>query len=149
MKSRNPAQFLAAAALALVGFGAVSTAQAGSDLYFSIGVQSPGYYSQPAPVYVEPRSFYVQPRPVYVQPQPMYVQPRPVYVHPQPVYLPRIQSAPVVVYQDRWGYEQERHSAGSRQWHRKHHKHHRHDQHHGRDRDRDHGRDRHWDRHWD
>lgn len=146
MKSRNPAQILAAAALALVGFGAASTAQAGSDLYFSIGVQSPGYYTQPAP-------FYAHPRPVYVQPQPVYVQPRPVYVQPHQVYLPRIQSAPVVVYQDRWGYEQERHSAGSRQWHRKHHKHHRHDQHHGRDRDRDrdgdrdHGRDR--DRHWD
>jgi hypothetical protein len=132
MKSRNTAQFLAAAALALVGFGAASTAQAGSDLYFSIGVQAPGYYSEPAPVYVQPRSYYVQPQPVYGQPQPVYVQPRPIYIQPQPVYLPRIQSAPVVVYQDRWNYEQERRAAEWRHWNRKQHHHH--------------GRDRDWDR---
>lgn len=142
MNSRSLPQFLAAAALALVGFGAASTAQAGSDLYFSISTQAPGYYSEPAPVYVQPRSYYVQPqpvyvqpRPVYVQPEPVYVQPRQVYVQPQQVYLPRIQSAPAAVYQDRWSYyEQERRGAEWRHWNRKHHKH---DQHHGRDRDWD------------
>jgi hypothetical protein len=73
---------LAAVAVALGAFAAASAAHARSDVYFSIGVQSPGYgYVQPAPVYVEPAPVYVQPAPVYVQP-PAYYAPRPVYVQP-------------------------------------------------------------------
>lgn len=101
MKLLNTAQFLAAAALALTGLGVASTAQAATDLYFSVGVQAPGYYNQPAPVYVEPRI---------------------VYEQPQPVYLPQIQSAPAVVYQDPWRYEQELRSAQWQQGNRRHHR---------------------------
>lgn len=71
---------LAAMAVALGAFGAASVAHARSDVYFSIGVQSPGYgYVQPAPIYVEPA-------PVYVQPPVQYYAPRPVYVQPQSYY---------------------------------------------------------------
>lgn len=70
---------LAAIALTLGAFAAASSAQARSDVYFSIGVQSPGYYAQPAPVYV-------QPAPVYVQPAPIYVQPRQIYMAPPAYY---------------------------------------------------------------
>ncbi|HEY8709194.1 MAG TPA: hypothetical protein VIM34_14495, partial [Burkholderiaceae bacterium] len=45
-----------------------------SDLYFSLGVQAPPVYVQPAPYYVQ------QSRPVYVAPAPIYVRPaEPVY----------------------------------------------------------------------
>jgi hypothetical protein len=77
---------LAATALALGAIVAASAAHARSDVYFSVGIQHPGVYVQPAPVYVQPQPVYVQPRHVYVQPQPVYVQPRHVYVQPQPVY---------------------------------------------------------------
>jgi hypothetical protein len=76
-----------------VVFGALAagSAQAGSNVHFSIGVHAPIGYVQPAPVYVQPQPVYVQPQPVYVQPQAVYVQPQvvyaePVYVQPQPVY---------------------------------------------------------------
>jgi hypothetical protein len=73
---------LAAVALGALGLG--SAAHARGDVFFSVGVQTPGVYVQPAPVYVHPRPVYVQPAPVYVQPRPVYVQPEPVYrpVHP-------------------------------------------------------------------
>jgi hypothetical protein len=71
---------LAAVAVALGAFAAASAAHARSDVYFSIGVQSPGYgYVQPAPIYVEPA-------PVYLQPRVQYYAPRPVYVQPQGYY---------------------------------------------------------------
>ncbi|MEO5672533.1 MAG: PXPV repeat protein [Ramlibacter sp.] len=73
MKSSSSAKLIAAAALAVAGFGAVSTAHARSDVYFTVGVQ-PNYYVEPAPVYVRPRPVYVAPRPVYVAPQPVYEQ---------------------------------------------------------------------------
>lgn len=82
MKRLSPAKFLATAALALGALGAVTAAQARSDVQFSIGVQVPGVYAQPAPVYMEQQPVYVQPQPVYVQPRPVYVQPRPVYAQP-------------------------------------------------------------------
>jgi hypothetical protein len=65
---------LLAAAVALGAVGAASTAQAHTDVTFSIGV--------PAPVYVEPAPVYAQPAPVYVQPAPVYVQPYRVYERP-------------------------------------------------------------------
>jgi hypothetical protein len=79
MKSLSTAKFVAVAALAVAGFGAVSAAHARSDVFFSIGLQG-------APVYYEPAPVYVQPRPVYVQPEPVYVAPRIVYQQSQPVY---------------------------------------------------------------
>jgi len=88
------AKFLAASAIALGAFVVASAAHAGSDVHFSIGVNSPQpVYVEPAPVYVQPQPVYVQPQPVYVQPAPVYLQPRPVYVAPRPVYV-----APYPVY---------------------------------------------------
>jgi len=93
MKTLFSAKPLLAAAVAVGALAAASAAHARSDVFFSIGIQAPiGYvepapvYVQPQPVYVQPRHVYVQPQPVYVQPQPVYVQPRHAYVQPQPVY---------------------------------------------------------------
>ena len=67
------------------------------DVYWSIGVNSPGVvvgvsnaptvvYSYPSygyPVYYEPRPVVVYPRPVVVHPRPVVVHSYPVYGHPQ------------------------------------------------------------------
>lgn len=74
-----------AAAVALGAVGAATSAQARTDVVFSIGLPGPAY---------------VAPAPVYVQPEPVYVQPRPVYVEPQPVYV-----QPSVTYYGGWGYD--------------------------------------------
>ena len=66
MKHLVSIKSLAAVAVALGAFAAASSAQARSDVYFSIGVQTPGFYVQPAPVYVQPRSYYT-PEPRYYQ----------------------------------------------------------------------------------
>ena len=91
-----------AATLAVAAMGFAGAAQARDNVYWSVGVGTPGavvnvgnggypqpVYVQPAPVYVQPAPVYVQPRPIYVQPRPVYVQPRPVYMAPQPVYYER------------------------------------------------------------
>jgi hypothetical protein len=49
---------LAAIALALSAFTAASSAHARTDVNFSVGVQVPGIYVQPAAVYVQPRQIY-------------------------------------------------------------------------------------------
>lgn len=49
---------LAAIALTLGAVAAASSAYARSDVNFSVGVQVPGVYEQPAPVYVHPRHIY-------------------------------------------------------------------------------------------
>ena len=63
---------LATAALALGTLAAATTAHTRYDVQFSITLEAPGVYVQPAPVYV-------QPQPVYAQPISSYVYPRPVY----------------------------------------------------------------------
>ena len=79
-------RFVAVAVLAVAALGAVSAAHAHSDVTWSIGINSPGAYVQPAPIYYPPPPpVYYQPRPVYVQPAPVYVPPRVVYTQP-PVY---------------------------------------------------------------
>lgn len=91
----------AVGALALAAMGFAGTAQARDNVYWSVGVGSPGatvnvsnaypVYTQPAPVYVQPAPVYYQPAPVYIQPAPVYVQPRPYYQsyygQPQVVYV--------------------------------------------------------------
>ena len=79
MNRLSNAKTLAAAAIAFGALAATSAAHARSDVFFSIGIDAPVRYVQPAPVYVQPQPVYVQPQPVYVQPQPVYVQPQPVY----------------------------------------------------------------------
>ena len=66
MKHLISPKSMAAVALALGAFAAASSAHARSDVYFSIGVQVPGVYVQPAPVYIQPAPVYVQPRPVFM-----------------------------------------------------------------------------------
>ena len=65
------AKSLLAATVAVGSLAAATAAHARSDVYFSIGVNTPAYV-QPAPVYVQPQPVYVQPRPVYVQHKPIY-----------------------------------------------------------------------------
>ncbi|MDR3370099.1 hypothetical protein [Rhodoferax sp.] len=64
MKHLTSGQWLAATAVALAAFTAASSAQARSDVSFSVGVQVPGVYVQSAPVYVLPRPVYT-PAPLY------------------------------------------------------------------------------------
>ena len=66
-------KLIATAAFALGALAVASAAHAGSDVYFSVGIQSPGYYVQPAPLYMQPAPVYVQPRPVYM-PSPGYYE---------------------------------------------------------------------------
>lgn len=89
MKAKHSVYALAgAASLAVMALGVSGAARAG-DVYWSVGLSSPGVrlgvYS-PQAVYVQPQAVYVQPQPVYVQPQAVYVQPQPHYVQPPPVY---------------------------------------------------------------
>ena len=97
MKARS-VKFISVAALLLGSLGVASAAHARSDVFFSLGVQAPGVYVEPA---------YVQPAPVYVQPNPVYVDPG--YVGSQPVYV-----APQITY--RYGDDWRRH--GWREEHR-------------------------------
>jgi hypothetical protein len=58
MKHFISTQSLVAVAVAFVAFAAASSAHARSDVQFSIGVQVPGVFVQPAPLYVQPPSYY-------------------------------------------------------------------------------------------
>jgi hypothetical protein len=73
MKQLISTKSLAAVALALGAFAAASAAHARSDVYFSIGMEVPGVYVQPAPLYLQPAPVYVQPRPFFT-PAPGYYQ---------------------------------------------------------------------------
>jgi len=64
MKTVASPRWLAGIALAIGAVAVSATAHASSDVYFSIGVQVPGFYVQSAPVYVQPQPYYV-PAPVY------------------------------------------------------------------------------------
>jgi len=64
MKHLISTKSLAAVAVALGAFAVASSAHARDDVHFSIGVQVPGVYVQPAPVYVQPLPFYT-PAPDY------------------------------------------------------------------------------------
>lgn len=73
MKHLISTKSLAAVAVALSAIVAASSAYARSDVYFSIGLQVPGVYVQPAPVYVQPRQYYA-PAPNFYVPAPSYYQ---------------------------------------------------------------------------
>lgn len=94
--SRSAVLTGAAGVLAFAAMGFAGVAQARDNVYWSVGVGSPGVavnVGNAFPVYT-PAPVYVQPAPVYVQPAPVYVQPAPVYVQPRPYYY----GAPQVVY---------------------------------------------------
>lgn len=110
---------LAAVALVLGTLATNATAQAQSDVQFSITLGSPGYM-QPAPRYAYPRHVYVQPTPVYVQPAPPYAYPRqvyeqrtPVYVYPRHVYA---QPTPVHGWRHQRRNHHDRHENGRGPW---------------------------------
>src|SRR5437899_10473126 len=91
--SRSAVLTGAVGALALAAMGFAGTAQARDDVFWSVGVGSPGVavnVGNAFPVYA-PAPVYVQPAPVYIQPAPVYVQPRPYYQsyygQPQVVYV--------------------------------------------------------------
>jgi hypothetical protein len=65
MKRLISAKPLVAAAIALGAIGAASVAHARSDVHWSIAIQAPLGYVEPAPVYVQPQPVYVQPQPIY------------------------------------------------------------------------------------
>lgn len=95
--NRTVAMAGAAAALAVAALGFAGAAEARDDVYWSVGVGTPGVAVNvgnaypvytPAPVYVQPAPVYYQPAPVYVRPAPVFVQPRPYYYGPpQVVYV--------------------------------------------------------------
>lgn len=89
--NRTVAMAGAAAALAVAALGFAGAAQARDDVYWSVGVGSPGVsvnVGNAYPVYTQPAPVYVQPAPVYVRPAPVFVQPRPYYYGPpQVVYV--------------------------------------------------------------
>jgi hypothetical protein len=66
MKHLFAKKSLAAAAVVLGTFAVASSAQARSEVYFTIGVQVPGVYVQATPMYVQPMSYY-PPAPVYYE----------------------------------------------------------------------------------
>lgn len=80
---------------AVAALGAAPLAQAGDNVFWSIGVApAPGVYvgasnAQPAVVVSPPRYVVPTPQPVYVVPRPVLVQPAPVMVTPAPVYVVR------------------------------------------------------------
>ena len=88
----------AMATLAVAAMGFAGAAEARDNVFWSVGVGTPGAVVnvgnvgsvyQPQPVYVQPQPVYVQPAPVYYPQRPVYVAPQPVYVQPQPVYYER------------------------------------------------------------
>ena len=111
-------RMLLAGAVALGTLGAAGVAQARNDVYWSVGVGSPGValgVGNVPPVYVAPQPVYVAPQPVYVAPEPVYVAPRRVYGPPPAYYAPpRVVYRPAPYYYGPPG-------------HYKRHKHHRHD----------------------
>ena len=135
-RSSGLARGLAIAALAASGWAlsAGATAAHARDVYWSVGVESPG---------VSVGVSNAPPPRVVVHPRPVYVEQAPVVVYadryrPRPVYVER---APVVIVRDR-GYHHDRHSrweerrrARHERWDR-HHRHDRHDRHDKRDKHR-------------
>jgi len=96
-------RFIALAVAAVGCVLATGAANAGSNVYWSVGINVPpvGTVISNAPVYVEPAPVYV-PAPVVYAPAPVYVVPAPpVVVVPRVVYRPApviYRPVPVVAY---------------------------------------------------
>ncbi|MBX9835781.1 MAG: hypothetical protein K2X65_06355 [Burkholderiaceae bacterium] len=95
MKIRSLSAWAVAAGMAVLTWGSATTAQA-SDVYWSLGVATPGVvvgvgngysvYTTPQPRYYPqpPSAYFAPPAPVYYAPQqPVYYAPPPVYYPPQ------------------------------------------------------------------
>jgi hypothetical protein len=70
--------FKAAAVLAAGSVFMLGTAPAMARVDVALNIGVPGWYAQPAPIYVQPRPVYV-PRPVYAPPPTVYVEPPPMH----------------------------------------------------------------------
>lgn len=124
-RSSGLARGLAIAALAAGGWAlstAATPAHAG-DVYWSVGVDSPGVSVGVSNAPPPPRVVVVRPRPVYVEPAPVVVY-SDYYPRPRPVYVER----PQVVYVEDYGYREYRRDRHSR-WDRHDRRHDRHDRH--------------------
>lgn len=105
-------RILATGLLAAGALGVAGMAQA-RDVYWSVGVGSPGIsvgVGNVPPVYYAPQPVYVQPAPVYVEPRPVYVAP-PVYYAP-----PRVRYRPAPVHY----YGPPGHYKHNKKWRKKH-----------------------------
>lgn len=105
------AKTLAIAAVAAGALAAASAAQASDRVNWSIGINVPGAYVQPAPVYYNPAPVYYNPAPVYYEPAPVYYESAPVYVAPRSSYY--VQSAPVYYSGARWNGHRPHHRNGA------------------------------------
>lgn len=111
---RPGARAALAAAVGVAALAAVGAAQAGGNVYWSVGVAAPGVQvgvANAPPVYAA--------APVYVQPAPVYVRPAPVWVQPAPVYYraPRVVVPAPVVYRPvarGWAWGHRHHPHGPR-----------------------------------
>ena len=88
--SRGFAKAMAATAL-LIGVVAYSASARADNVYWSIGLGSPGVTigmtnARPLPIFVQPQPYYRQPAPVFVHPGAVYSQQVPIYVQTRPVY---------------------------------------------------------------
>lgn len=80
------------ATLMLAALSYAGSAHARDDVFWSVGVGSPGVslnVGNAGPVYMHAQPVYVQAAPVYYQAPPVYVRPAPVYYQAQPVYYVR------------------------------------------------------------
>jgi len=118
---RSTSSWVAALSVAVAALACAGAAQAGDNVYWSVGMSAPGMQVGVANAVPVVQQVYMPRQPVYMAPQPVYVQPAPVYMA-RPQYV-----------QTGW----ERPDYG-RRWHHGH-RHHRHDRsdhgHRGYDRD--------------
>lgn len=116
---RSTSSWVAALSVALAALAGAGAAQAGDNVYWSVGMSAPGMQVGVANAVPVVQQVYMPRQPVYMAPQPVYVQPAPVYMA-QPQYV-----------QTGW----ERPDYG-RRWHHRHHDRDRFDHgHRGHDRD--------------
>lgn len=90
IEAGKPTAFIRITAiLAVAAAGFSGSAYARDNVFWSLGVGSPGVevnVGNAFPVYVQPQPVYVQPPPVYIEQQPLYIQPPPRYYRgPPPV----------------------------------------------------------------
>jgi hypothetical protein len=88
--SRSFAKTMAAAAL-LVGVATYAASAKADNVYWSVGLGSPGVTigmtnARPLPIYVQPQPYDGQRGPVFVHPGAVYSQQVPIYVQTRPVY---------------------------------------------------------------
>ena len=83
---RSTSSWVAALSVALAALALTSAAQAGDNVYWSVGVSAPGMQVGVANAVPVVQQVYMPRQPVYIAPQPVYVQPAPVYMA-QPQYI--------------------------------------------------------------